>query len=60
MGRSFPLTSHSCFWNDYGTLTLKDEIENTDSSAFEIKFVTGDTADTIYLDDLKIKVMLLK
>ena len=60
LGHSFQTTSHSCVWNDYGTLTLKDDIENTDSSVFEIKFVIGYNADTVCLKDLKIKVMLLK
>ncbi|MBR5095574.1 MAG: hypothetical protein IK094_00520, partial [Treponema sp.] len=61
LGRSFTLCTHTASdWNDYGTVTLKDEIENTDSSAFEIKFLPADQVDTVTLNDITIKVMLLK
>lgn len=60
LGRSFTLVWTTDIWNEYGTVTLKDEIENTDSSVFEIKFLTSDQVETTFLKDLKIRVMLLK
>lgn len=60
LGRSFTLIWTSNIWDEYGTVTLKDEIENTDSSVFEIKFLTSDQVETTFLKNLKIRVMLLK
>ena len=60
LGRSFTLVWTSNIWNEYGTVTLKDDIENTDSSVFEIKFLTSDLVETTFLKNLKIRVMLLK
>ncbi len=61
LARSFTLCTHlASDWNDYGTVTLKEGIENTDSSAFEIKFLPADQVDTVTLNDIKIKVLFLK
>lgn len=60
LGRSFTLVWTTNIWNEYGTVTLKDDIENTDSSVFEIKFLTSDQVETTFLKNLKIRVMLLK
>ena len=60
LGRSFTPCLYRDFWNDYGTVTLKDDIGNTDSSVFEIKISPSENHNTTYFKDLKIRVMLLK
>lgn len=48
-------------WNEFGTFTLKNEIENTDSSAFEINFFPLDyNLKIATVNDVTIKVMQLK